>query len=181
MIRNLVTTLAVSGLILMVAPPTLADSSETSMKNRTETSAPGSVAMTAELVKRSDGSWVIGKLSTDDILEERAKTLDSHPELQATFDRYRHALSRADVDELGSVWIMNPAERQAVTRLAKQNKRVSVSISDASLEVNGDRATVSFVQASKASKLPTPRKRRPGRRGLAAYDSAGAWDNVSTR
>jgi len=137
--------------------------------------------MTAEMHRRSDGSWVIAKLSETPSLEPMNTALEEHPELLATFDRYRRAFSRGDVDMLSSVWIMNPADRKQVSRTVRRGKAISVRISDASLEIDGDRATVAFLQEQSLSATRPAAKSRTSRRGMAAFDSAGAWDSVTTR
>lgn len=141
----------------------------------------GAVPMNAELIKRSDGSWVIAKLSTAENLEPTDSELSEHPGLQATFDGYRRALARGDMEQLSSVWVMNPAERQELERLASNQSRISISISDATFVVNGDRATVQFLQRKAQSPVARKARRKLSRRGMAAYDSASSWDDVTTR
>ena len=146
-----------------------------------DTVASYSVPMTAEMVKRGDGSWVISKLSATEDLESKKAALKDHPDLETTLERYRRALSRGDIGQLASVWIMNPSERREMNRLADVENRVSFSISKASLAIDGDRATVSFMQGRTQSAPNAPRVRKLSRRGLAAHDAAGTWNHVTTR
>ena len=157
-----------------------ANSIETTESSKEAIASP-SVPMTAEMLKRSDGSWVIVRLSTTTSLESQDAALQNHPELFETFERYRRALTRGDMTQLSAIWIMNPAERREMSRIADSDERFSVSISEASLIVDGDRATVSFLQDRKQSPAGTARQRKFSRRGMAAYDSAGAWDKLPTR
>ncbi len=171
-----------SALILtfFVAVSANGNSIETQDASQT-TDAPPSVPMTAEMVKRGDGSWVIVKLSATDDLESKQAALEDHPDLQATFERYRRALAGGNMTQLASVWIMNPAERHQMNRFADSDHRISISISDASFVVEGDRATVSFMQNRKRAVTSAPRTRELSRRGMAAYDPAGAWDRITRR
>ena len=179
MIRILPLALAVAGLVIPLSA--VANSLESGTQVEASVAPSNQVPMTAELVRRSDGSWVIAALRSNADLEVHDAPLADHPGLQSTFDRYRRAIARGDTIQLGRVWIMNPAERADMERLARQGKRVSISITRASLEVEGDRATVSFLQARNQTDEPLPRKRRLSRRGMAAFDDAGAWDLVTTR
>lgn len=138
--------------------------------------APRGTPMHAELVRRSDGQWVIARLSPAERLEARGSALSENEALQNVIEKYRKSLSRADLDELETVWIMNPAERKEIRRAASGGTRVSVQIREARFELAEDRAYVTFLQTQSRSAAPT--NRRISRRGLAAYDSSQSWDAV---
>lgn len=147
----------------------------------TDESAPAQ-PMSAELVRRSDGSWVIVKLQQTETLVERSTPIESNPELAETVDRYRLALSRGDAHALSTVWIMNPAERQQAGQLARGNTRFAVTITGATADVEGDRAAISFLEQRAESELPVRRRASRSRsRGMAAFDPAGAWDALPSR
>ena len=106
-------------------------------------------------------------------VEESKGALCDPPDLQSTFERDRHAMTRGDMDQLSSVWAMNPAKRREMDRLASAPERVSISRSQATCEIDGDRATLRFVQRRAGRKLSG--------RGMAAYDAGAGWDGVTTR
>lgn len=148
---------------------------------RTAVLAPGgATSMTAELVRRVDGGWVISKLNPTKTPLKGASPIADEPELEKTLDRYRMALTRGDMNALSSVWLMNPAERAELDRIADGPNALSVSISKAHQKIDGDHAWVIFLQQQSATTTPKVR-RKASRRGLSANDSVGEWAELTGR
>ncbi len=90
---------------------------------------------------------------------------------------YERAFERRDAVRLARVWIMNPSERIRVQRLFDRSDAIAVSIRDADVVVDGNRASLAFDQRFVVA------GQRPGsgaharamRRALAARDSLGSW------
>jgi hypothetical protein len=72
---------------------------------------------------------------------------------------------------------MNPAERSSVERMFEQGGSISVSISEPTIELEGDRARLAFEQRFAQSRGPGMggRLERLYARALAASDSLGSW------
>jgi hypothetical protein len=135
----------------------------------------------AELVRRDGGEWVIVQLSPG---EPQAASPAGAPvpparerEIRRALDAYEKAFEEGDAPGLARVWVMNPAERSSVERMFEQGGSISVSISEPTIELEGDRARLAFEQRFAQSRGPGMggRLERLYARALAASDSLGSW------
>ena len=78
---------------------------------------------------------------------------------------------------LARVWMMNPSERIRVQRLFDRSDAIAVSIRDADVVVEGNRASLAFDQRFVVSgqRSGSGSPQRALRRALAARDSLGTW------
>ena len=149
----------------------------------------------ADLIRRRGGEWVIVSLTSRGSTARRAAALqplsasaaattaadDAH--VRAVLREYERAFERRDAVRLARVWIMKPWERSRVQRLFDRSGPIAVSIRDADVVVDGNRASLAFDQRLVVSSQGggSGADSRALRRALAARDPLGNWtlENVS--
>jgi len=144
----------------------------------------------ADLIRRDGGEWVIVSLTSSGSGAGRSGMLpvDSPgavgtapadtAEVLEVLREYERAFERRDAVGLARVWIMNPSDRLRVQHLFDSTDAIAVSIRDADVAVDGNRASLAFDQHFVVSSLPrgSGAQFRALRRALAARDSLGTWD-----
>ena len=142
-----------------------------------------------DLIRRLGGEWVIVNLTSRGPKAGRAAALPALPpsaaatptaddtRVRAVLREYEQAFERRDAVRLARVWLMNPSERSRVQRLFDRSDAIAVSIRDADVVVDGNRASLAFDQRFVvAGQRPGSGTRaRAVRRALAARDSLGNW------
>ena len=137
------------------------------------------VELQAQLVKRSGGEWVIVRLGRSSALSPTALSLvGDEAGVHKALREYERALEQRDLQRLSRVWVMNPAERAAISRFFDESPGLDVEIEPGELTIRGDQATLLFHQRFRGATLPIPAKRaRPGaRRSLGSHDGVGTWE-----
>lgn len=135
----------------------------------------------AELSRRASGEWVIVGMreSTQAVLPAAAATAGAVvEEIRAVLKRYSMAMAHADYAELASVWVMKPAEVDAVDQLFAQSSGLVVAVSETGIAVRGDRAWLEFEQQLSVANGPSlgaSTNERALRRALGAHDDLGDW------
>lgn len=143
----------------------------------------------ADLIRRHGGEWVIVSLTSSGSGAGRPGMLPAASpgaaaaapvdaaEVRKVLREYERAFERRDAVRLARVWIMNPSERLRVQRLFDRSDAIAVSIRDADVVVDGNRASLAFDQRFVVSGQPTGSggHSRALRRALAARDSLGNW------
>ena len=141
----------------------------------------------ADLIRRRGGEWVIVSLTSSGPAADRtgmpralstgAAVPADDSEVLELLREYERAFERRDAVRLARVWIMNPSERIRVQRLFDRSDAIAVSIRDADVVVNGNRASLAFDQRFVVSSQSggSGAHSRAQRRALAARDSLGNW------
>ena len=141
----------------------------------------------ADLIRRRGGEWVIisltssgsaaGRTGMSGALSTGAVAPADDAEILEVLREYERAFERRDAVRLARVWIMNPSERIRVQRLFDRSDAIAVSIRDADVVVDGNRASLAFDQrfVVAAQRPGSGAHARAMRRALAARDSLGSW------
>ena len=138
----------------------------------------------ADLIRRRGGEWVIVSLSSSGPAGARsglsrtgAAAPAADPEILELLREYERAFERRDAVRLARVWLMNPSERVRVQRFFDRTDAIAVSIRDADVVVQGNRASLAFDQRFVVSgqRSGSGSRQRALRRALAARDSLGTW------
>lgn len=143
----------------------------------------------ADLIRRHGGEWVIVSLTSSGSGADRSGMLTAGSpgaaaaapaaaaEVREVLREYERAFERRDAVRLARVWIMNPSERLRVQSFFERSDAIAVSIRDADVVVDGNRASLAFDQRFVVSGQRDGAGSQPRalRRALAARDSLGTW------
>jgi hypothetical protein len=142
----------------------------------------------AGLAEQADGSWKILRFTRRTTAPERVRATSrapvsatsSAPPLDA-LHAYQSALQACDVEALSRTWVMSARDRDLFARFCERSEKVSVSIEQQDVDLQGDRGEVQFAQTVTAERGGQICETNATLRASLVKRESGDWSMLNLR